>query len=82
MEAPRPCVPFPRPHAFAPPLTDRDLEASKPLFHSYLIEGALLRDPKSPNKYSVTWGSEHKLKSAHNEAGRGMELSELVQYKG
>lgn len=28
------------------------------------------------------WGKEHILSSAHNEAGRGMELSELVNYNG
>jgi hypothetical protein len=30
----------------------------------------------------VQWGTEHTLSSAHNEAGRGMELSELVNYNG
>ena len=60
----------------------RDATASKPLFNSHLIEGVLLRDPKTTNKFKVQWGTQHTLQSAHNEAGRGMELSELVSYKG
>ncbi|GAB5031775.1 serine o-acetyltransferase [Nannochloropsis oceanica] len=60
----------------------RDANASKPLFKSHLIEGILLRDLTPPNKYTVQWGASHVLQSAHNEAGRGMELSELISYKG
>jgi len=60
----------------------RDANASKPLFKSHLIEGILLRDLTTPNKYTVQWGASHVLQSAHNEAGRGMELSELISYKG
>jgi len=37
---------------------------------------------ETTNKYKVQWGTQHTLQSAHNEAGRGMELSELVNYKG
>lgn len=38
-----------------------------------------MKDPKS-KKWSVQWGAEHDLTSSHNEAGRGMELSELVHF--
>jgi hypothetical protein len=30
---------------------------------------------------SIVWGKEHALFSGHNEAGRGMELSELVDFQ-
>jgi len=33
-------------------------------------------------EYTVEWGEEVTLKTAYNEAGRGMELSELVYFDG
>ncbi|KAG5185700.1 apyrase family protein [Tribonema minus] len=51
------------------------------VYHSILQEGTLHRSADT-GRYSVQWGGAHKLKSGHNEAGRGMELSELVEYNG
>jgi soluble calcium-activated nucleotidase 1 len=56
-------------------------DSKKPSFYSILIDGVLMKDPAT-GTFSVQWGAEHKLISAHNEAGRGMELSELVKYNG
>lgn len=60
---------------------DRVEDSKKPAFYSILIDGVLMKDPAS-GAFSVQWGKEHKLVSAHNEAGRGMELSELIKYQG
>lgn len=54
--------------------------AKKPLFRSTLLPGILTRDD-STNRYSIDFETTRKLTSAHNEAGRGMELSELTIYK-
>ncbi|CAN0289857.1 unnamed protein product [Hapterophycus canaliculatus] len=50
-------------------------------YRSILQAGTLSRDP-STNKYSVAIGEATDLVSGHNEAGRGMELSELINYQG
>jgi soluble calcium-activated nucleotidase 1 len=44
-----------------------------------MMPGTLQFDP-SANKYSVQFGDMRTLISGHNEAGRGMELSELTLY--
>ena len=54
--------------------------SSKPTFHSLLLPGTLTYDP-SADSYSVQLDETRELISAHNEAGRGMELSELTLYK-
>eukprot|EP01064_Diplonema_japonicum_P026638 TRINITY_DN3813_c0_g1_i1.p1 TRINITY_DN3813_c0_g1~~TRINITY_DN3813_c0_g1_i1.p1 ORF type:complete len:356 (+),score=111.67 TRINITY_DN3813_c0_g1_i1:31-1098(+) len=52
------------------------MDTPKPSFKSILWEGMLTREDK---KWSVEWNREKaELKSPMNEAGRGMELSELV----
>mmetsp|Transcript_2773 Transcript_2773/g.3949 ORF Transcript_2773/g.3949 Transcript_2773/m.3949 type:complete len:432 (+) Transcript_2773:106-1401(+) len=51
----------------------------KPSFHSLFVKGILHRD-LSTNQYSIQWEKQDKLVSKHNEAGRGMELSELIMY--
>jgi len=58
----------------------RVADSSKPLFKSILLPGTLTHDPDT-NKYSVTFESVRELFSQHNEAGRGMELSELTLYQ-
>lgn len=55
-------------------------ESNKPLFRSTLLPGVLTRDD-STNKYSIKFEETRTLTSQHNEAGRGMELSELTIYK-
>jgi hypothetical protein len=75
-----PASPYPAPLSL-PWSIFRVADSKKPSFYSILIDGVLMKDPAS-GKFSVQWGAEHKLTSAHNEAGRGMELSELVKYNG
>lgn len=53
--------------------------SEEPIFQSYMMPGTLQFDP-SANKYSVQFGDMRTLISGHNEAGRGMELSELTLY--
>lgn len=55
-------------------------DSSKPIFHSLLLPGTLTYDP-SADSYSVQLDETRELISKHNEAGRGMELSELTLYK-
>lgn len=55
-------------------------DSNKPLFRSTLLPGVLTRDD-STNKYSVKFEPHRTMVSGHNEAGRGMELSELTIYK-
>ncbi len=65
-------------------MTDLDqlsrLPGEKPIFFSKLLPGYLQYEPSS-NKYSITFEQDRQLISAHNEAGRGMELSELTLYQ-
>jgi len=54
---------------------------TKPKFQSYLLPGVLNYDPSS-NRYNMELSaSPRTLVSKHNEAGRGMELSELTLYQ-
>ena len=55
-------------------------EGDKPIFHSYLLPGTITYDSKS-NTYSLALEDTRELVSGHNEAGRGMELSELTLYQ-
>lgn len=55
-------------------------DSNKPLFRSTLLPGILTRDDAT-NKYSIKFDPPRNLVSYHNEAGRGMELSELTIYK-
>ena len=50
----------------------------KPIFRSLMKPGTLNYDGKN---YSIELGETRTLISGHNEAGRGMELSELTLYK-
>lgn len=66
-------------------VADRD-KASKSttnqgVWESVLLNGVLTRDEYT-GQYSVSWGESNTLKSSMNEAGRGMELSELVFFNG
>jgi len=54
-------------------------DSKKPLFRSTLLPGTLTRDDKT-NRYSIKFEQHRTLVSQHNEAGRGMELSELTIY--
>mmetsp|Transcript_9110 Transcript_9110/g.12648 ORF Transcript_9110/g.12648 Transcript_9110/m.12648 type:complete len:441 (-) Transcript_9110:172-1494(-) len=55
-------------------------DSNKLLFKSVLLPGKLSRDP-STRKYSIEFEPTRMLYSKHNEAGRGMELSELTMYQ-
>jgi len=65
-------------------VTDLDqlsaVPGSKPKFKSILLPGTIHYDPES-NKYNINFENTRTLYSSHNEAGRGMELSELVLYQ-
>lgn len=54
--------------------------SEKPIFQSFMMPGMLTYD-SSANKYKVEFGQMRTLVSGHNEAGRGMELSELTLYQ-
>lgn len=54
--------------------------SDKPIFQSHLMPGMLTYDAPS-NTYSVQFGDMRTLVSGHNEAGRGMELSEMTLYQ-
>lgn len=58
----------------------RVTEVSKPTFRSMLLPGILRRDPAT-SEYKVEFGAVRTLISQHNEAGRGMELSELTLFQ-
>jgi len=62
-------------------LDQRSKQGDNNIFLSSFREGTLRADPITA-KYTVEWGKEDELLSKHNEAGRGMELSELVMYYG
>jgi soluble calcium-activated nucleotidase 1 len=57
----------------------RITDSKKPLFKSVLLPGVIAYD-KSTNQYSIEFDPPRTLTSYHNEAGRGMELSELTLY--
>lgn len=54
-------------------------DSKKPLFRSTLLPGTLTRDD-STGQYNIQFEQYRTLVSQHNEAGRGMELSELTIY--
>jgi len=47
-------------------------------FHSFLKGGILTR--LEAGGYSLDWGLTQRITTKHNEAGRGMELSELIVF--
>lgn len=55
-------------------------DSNKPLFRSTLLPGILTRDVTT-QRYSIEFEKPRTLVSQHNEAGRGMELSELTVYQ-
>ena len=55
-------------------------DSNKPLFRSTLLPGILTRDVVT-HRYSIEFEKPRTLVSQHNEAGRGMELSELTVYQ-
>lgn len=55
-------------------------DKKKPTFRSLLLPGTLTRNPTT-SMYSVEFEDTRTLVSQHNEAGRGMELSELTIYQ-
>lgn len=57
----------------------RVTDSKKPLFQSSLLPGTITRDLVT-NRYSINFEEPRTLLSSHNEAGRGMELSELTIY--
>jgi len=69
-------------YAFAA-VTDMDelsrKEGDKELFHSFVLDGTITWDP-SAKKYTHSLNGKREIVSGHNEAGRGMELSELTLY--
>ena len=58
----------------------RVTSSKKPLFESTLLPGRIQRDPLT-NRYSIHFEKTRTLTSQHNEAGRGMELSELTHFQ-
>lgn len=59
----------------------RDDKAKKPTWVSTLMDVQLNIDPAT-KAWSVAFGEQRQLVTSHNEAGRGMELSELVNFNG
>jgi soluble calcium-activated nucleotidase 1 len=57
----------------------RVTDSKKPLFKSVLLPGTITRNP-ADNTYGIEFEPVRVLTSFHNEAGRGMELSELTLY--
>jgi len=58
----------------------RIADSKKPQFRSTLLPGLLKRNPAT-GKYTIELEPTRQLISKHNEAGRGMELSELTLYR-
>lgn len=56
------------------------LEGKKPKWHSILKQATLSKT--AGGKWAVEWGEDKQLISGHSEAGRGLELSELVTFNG
>lgn len=60
-------------------------DGSKALYHSIFMTGTLTRSTGSSSggeeRYSVEWDAPAAVTTAHNEAGRGAELSELVLFQ-
>jgi soluble calcium-activated nucleotidase 1 len=55
-------------------------DKKKPTFRSLLLPGSIRRDNIS-NQYTIHFEPIRTLTSEHNEAGRGMELSELTIFQ-
>ena len=53
---------------------------TKPLWQSYLKHGELKLEGNG--KYTITWGERVTLTSKTSTKNRGMELSELIRFKG
>jgi len=65
-------------------ISDMDLNSKMPdgkKWRSIFKKGIITRDPDT-RRFSVTWHEEVELLSPLNEAGRGMELSDLTYYNG
>jgi soluble calcium-activated nucleotidase 1 len=66
-------------------IADKDKDSKVPnksLWHSTIITGTLTRDASGGN-YKIALDAEKKtITSALNEGGRGMELSDLVRWRG
>eukprot|EP00590_Aulacoseira_subarctica_P005708 CAMPEP_0172431110 /NCGR_PEP_ID=MMETSP1064-20121228/57244_1 /TAXON_ID=202472 /ORGANISM="Aulacoseira subarctica , Strain CCAP 1002/5" /LENGTH=421 /DNA_ID=CAMNT_0013177599 /DNA_START=153 /DNA_END=1418 /DNA_ORIENTATION=- len=58
----------------------KNAPSDKPAFYSVLLPGILSRNP-ADGTYSLRFETSRKLVSKHNEAGRGMELSELTLFQ-
>ena len=57
------------------------VEGKKPNFRAVLQHGTL-QYSAATHRFAVRWGEAHDILSPHNEAGRGMELSELEVWNG
>jgi hypothetical protein len=64
-------------------------QGKKPIFFSYLQEGLLQREVTAGAAvgaagvgYTVNWRGRFRVRSMLGEAGRGLELSELVNFNG
>jgi soluble calcium-activated nucleotidase 1 len=66
-------------------ITDLDkkskLDTSKPKFKAILKTG-MLKEVDGGKSYDIEWKEEIEYVTGHNEAGRGMETSELSMYDG
>lgn len=58
----------------------RVTDAKKLTFRSLLLPGTIQRDPAT-DQYRIEFSPTRTLYSHHNEAGRGMEMSELTLYQ-
>lgn len=65
-------------------VTDLDqlsrIPGNKPMFRSFLLPG-VLKTSDNGKSYSIVFQSTRELIAGQNEAGRGMELSELTVYQ-
>jgi len=67
-------------------ISDKDKNSKKvkdgknTLWHSIFKRGILTR--VDDDRYEITWDEEVELNSLYSEEGRGMELSELIYWKG
>ncbi|CAM9337634.1 unnamed protein product [Chrysoparadoxa australica] len=64
-------------------ITDLDKNSKQDGGKSYVANMKRGQLKKDANGYfDVVWSADEKLKSGHNEGGRGMELSELIDFQG
>jgi hypothetical protein len=59
----------------------RTTHKGKEAYYSYIKTGTVRRDPAT-GKFSVSWERDIKITASISEAGRGLELSELVMFNG